>query len=536
MEGRFEKFTARWIKICFCFVSAIILSVLLAVDKRIVYSPYCILQTLAPNALLIPAPILMTASVLFLWKRGRLHKICSFADKRFFQILFSLAILLLALQWFLSYHIFFLAGWDVNLVSGFAYYIANNMDRIGNFYYFSQYTNNIAITAILALIQELPCRLGVSMTNCYLVCVLADCVLINTAGVLAALSARKLTKSGSAGICTYLLFAVMVGISPWFTVPYTDTYSILFPILTFYLYLCARQAKRDRLYMWLAVWTAGGLGLLIKPNAGVVMIAVALMELVRLLGGKKEDKLAILKHFAMLAVAVALLFGCRQIMIRYTGAELNKEIKLTYTHYLMMGLNDTTAGSYSTEDYGLSSSIAAFDDRQQANLQEFKKRLTEYGPAGYLYFLMRKILTNYNDGTFSWWMEGGFHLSDSYTVPTKVTLWLRDLMWGTGRNYPVFATFEHTVWLGILFLLQGIIFLRPGKMRSQEAVMLLSLLGIFAFVMLFEARGRYLYCMSPMYVLCAVYGARAFFHYIKERPQKKQFGRQRKNFGEGLDK
>lgn len=507
METRLENGIAKWIKWCFCVVFTVVFIIVLFVDKSVA-APNSTLNTIAPNLLLAVLPAGMIAGLLILWKKcAFMRKISSFCHRRFLILLWAMSALLLAVQWFISYHIYFMAGWDPSIVVGTAYYIAAGERTIGDFWYYSQYTNQIAVTAVLAWIQELPCFLGRNAAA-YLVCILVDCGLVNLAGVFAALSLRRLTGSSAVSLLAFALFAVLVGISPWIVVPYTDTYSILFPPLVFYLYLRVRNAKSKKaeLLLWFLIGLLGRFGMMIKPTSGMVFIAILVMEIVKLAGEKRQGKLTVLQHLGMVAVAVLLLVGVQKIMISYTGCILNKDIRLTYTHYLMMGLNEETVGSYNSNDYGFSSSQPTVAERQRANLEVIKERLADYGVGGYLYFLVRKTMTNYNDGTFSWWMEGGFNMKDSSKYQTLLTQRLRRLFYGgTDWNFYL-GSFEHAIWLGVLGLLMGMFLMRTDKMRSSENVMLLSLLGSFAFVMLFEARGRYLYCMLPIYVMCAFYG------------------------------
>lgn len=508
METRFENKIAKCIKLCFCFIFTAVFIIVMFVDKRVTASPNSTLETIAPNLLLVLLPIALFGALWILWKKcAFMRKLSVFCNRRFLLLLWIMAVLLLAVQWFISYHIYFFAGWDPSIVVGLSYYIAAGESTVGDFWYYSQYTNQIAVTAVLALIQELPCFLGYN-TWAYFVCILADCILINLAGVFAALSLRRLTGSAAAALLSFVVFAVLVGISPWMVVPYTDTYSILFPPLVFYLYLIARnvKSKKPELLLWFFIGLLGRFGMMIKPNSGMVFIAVLVMEAVKLIGERKQRKLSVLQHLGMVAVALALLVGVHKVMISYTGCILNEDIKMTYTHYLMMGLNEETAGSYNSNDYGFSSSQETVALRQEANWQVIRERLTDYGVGGYLYFLMRKTLTNYNDGTFSWWMEGGFNMKNSSKYETLLTQRLRRLFYGGTDWNLYFGSFEHAIWLGVLGMLLGIFLMKTGKMRSQESVLLLSLLGSFAFVTLFEARGRYLYCMLPMYVMCAIYG------------------------------
>ena len=62
----------------------------------------------------------------------------------------------------------------------------------------------------------------------------------------------------------------------------------------------------------------------------------------------------------------------------------NHEAATSYTHYLMMGANEERYGYFSYDDYAISTSIESYEDRQQANLHEWKRRLRQFGPLGYV--------------------------------------------------------------------------------------------------------------------------------------------------------
>lgn len=77
----------------------------------------------------------------------------------------------------------------------------------------------------------------------------------------------------------------------------------------------------------------------------------------------------------MIIVALLILAGVQKIMISYTGCILDEDIRLTYTHYLMMGLNEETVGSYNPDDYAFFSVQPTVAERQAANLKVVGERL-----------------------------------------------------------------------------------------------------------------------------------------------------------------
>lgn len=512
MKSPVEGHFAKLIKLLFGIMIILILGVLLLIDKRIAYSLNCTLVTAVPNMVIVLVLSVVLAIGLLIRRKVCFYgTIRQFCNLHFTGLLVCASILLLLLQSFISYHIYFISGWDVSIVTGYADQIANGSGIIGDYYYYSQYPHNIGITFVLALVQKFAYITGLEVQR-YLVCIIFGCIQVTLAGIFTALSAKRLTKSGFTGLCTFLLFAFVAGLSPWITVPYSDVYSILYPAVTFYLYVRACDSPKHNWLWWFGIGLISGFGFYLKANSIIVLIAIVLMEGFKLIVRKKEEKVQILRRFLALVVALILIAGCHRLMLWYTQAQLNPDMQMTFTHYLMMGLNNRTTGSYDADDYHYSTSFPTVKERQQGNLSKAAQRIQDYGFLGYTQFLTKKLLTNFNDGTFSWWMEGSFQMQESRIQPTLATMRLRRLMWADGDWYLYYATAAQGLWLTTICFLLGNLLKCSTQMKEPVLVMCLSLLGIFAFVMLFEARGRYLFCLLPIFHLSAIYGLRTFVH------------------------
>ncbi len=505
MADRRRELLYRVIRVLFGIISCGTILIVLLVDKKIEYSKLCKLETGIPNLVLWLGALCLLLGIYLLMRCKFLKDIREWCGKHFGVCLLGLSVCLLALQLLLAYEIYFMTGWDAGIVYSMAGSVAAGTGKVGDFYYYSQYVNNIAITFILAVIQKAAIWIGLG-TRSYFVCVAAGCLTVNLACAFTALSVRKITNRPGLGILGFGLMSLVAGLSPWITVPYTDTFSVVFPPLTFYLYLCAQDKSGYKaVLMYLFTGLAGGMGYLIKPSAGIVLIAVVCVELFRILT-IKGARIKLLCNLLGIAAALIVTVGFREGMTAYLGCDLNEDLQFSLTHYLMMGLNEENTGGYYSPDYGFSSSFATRQERVQGNLQVTFQRLQDYGVAGYGYFLIRKLLTNFNDGTFSWWMEGSFFQKDMGHQPSPLQQFLRSVYYREGSLYPVYAAAAQGLWLAMQTLVAGSVIYRKKKRINGYTVMWLSLLGMFLFVMLFEARGRYLYCMLGMYCICAAVG------------------------------
>lgn len=527
MKERINGILNKSIYYVFGIVITIILAAVVFVDKNMQYSLSCRLDTLLPNLILLPLMLGVLAVVAFIWKKWlSKSKVRVFAEKHYYIILGILSIVTLAGQLIFTQEIYFHPGWDASIVLGSADKVCTGKEMIGTFYYYSQYTNNISIVYILAHLQKIAYELGWDPYR-HLFCALADCFLINLAGLFTALSVKRLTGKKMLSYLSYLVFILLIGVNPWTVVPYTDTYSILFPILTLYFYLCYEQTDKKiaKIFLWLAMNLAGGLGYIIKPSAVIVLIAVWVYEIVITIRFQKGWWKRLLANVGVAVIAFLCIYGIRLHMIHYTGAILNEDIQISFTHYLMMGLNEENTGSYLSTDYQITSSFPDVESRTKGNLEEAVRRIKEFGFFGFLKFELQKLLVNFNDGTFCWGREGGFILGESPTATSLMSQRLKRLFYFGTDWYPVYATYAQSIWLLVLSALTGLPFIKRIKAEEKQkhgfGVLLISLLGIILFVTLFEARARYLYNMAPVFVVCATIGFYKWYGKIREAIRKR---------------
>jgi len=512
MGGKAENFIRKTVNILFGILCMFILGTLLLGDKRVAYPDWAKNYSVLSNITIAIIEAAVLGVGIMVWKKwiSRWEFLQKLTSEGFYPVLWIMAVLLFGAQVYISYHLYFILGWDVSIVAGTADWIWTGERGIGDEYYFSQYPNNVAIVYILAGIYRAAVALGLEVYR-YFVSILADCVLIDLAGGFGALSVKRLTGSPKAGLGAFIIFSGLVGINPWMVVPYTDTYSILFPALTFYLYLCAKQADKryQEWILWGLAGLAGMVGYLIKPSAAIVLIAIVGYEVFRLAVAKGQRRVAAV-HLGIILAAYFLAQGLWLHMLAATGSELNEEVRFSYTHYLMLGLNEENTGAYSSGDYHFSLSIPDRKTRSRENLRIVGERLQTYGVGGYLEFMCKKLLLNYNDGVFAWEQEGGFELAERNAPVTIAFQRVRRLFRCGTDWYGYYATFAQALWVFVLLAMPFILLGKKcGNSRMEEELILcVSLLGSFLFVMLFEARARYLYNMLPIYVMGAVVGLR----------------------------
>ena len=136
------------------------------------------------------------------------------------------------------------------------------------------------------------------------------------------------------------------------------------------------------------------------------------------------------------AIAAASAFSVKHILV--TRKKLPAEKSMTITHYLMMGLNSETEGVYSSDDVNYSINIGDKKARQEANIKIIRERLEKMGFNGFAKLVIKKNLSNYNDGTFTWAREGGFYKT-VYPSDSRVKTALRNFYFDETRGFSVFS-------------------------------------------------------------------------------------------------
>lgn len=452
-------------------------------------------NTAVSNLLLLPLSLLL---ILGLWAfRAHAARRHAFALRGNWFLLCWFAALLIV-QLLVARSLWFYPGWDVESVYKAATAIAGGgaIDRE----YFAEYPNNAALSLLLSVPLWITNRLGKSVP--YTVLVYLSVLCVNLACLICMLCVRKLTKSRAVWLAALALCTLWIAISLIITVPYSDTFAILFPILALYVYLSQRIRP---FFKWALISLICVFGSTIKPTVLIILFAFMLVLGVRTVVNRRGK--AAWKR--VLIVAVALIIGAapgfvwKTTAVRYITGESNPQQQHSLSHFLMMGLNEDTYGGNSVEDVEYSRSFPTLDERRQANLAVAWERFSGRSFAENLSFFTTKAYKAFGDGTMA--------QSKSFLVmemPARTGWWatlLKRIFYADGQYNAAFQTIQQALWLLILLLMLAAMF---GKSRNNKvtAVLAVTLMGLGLYLMLFEVWPRYLYLYSPVFVVLAGMG------------------------------
>lgn len=482
-------------------------------------------KCLIPNILLIGIGILFIyiSSLIAKKYKDKINRIMERGDK----MVKILSVILFVVELIISYEILFAAGWDAGEVSWQAGLVAAGESKLDNSY-FSQYTNNLLITFLYSLAYGFMGIFGLQMYGAVVI-VVVQCFLNCLTGYLLYLISGKLFHSNKIGFLTWLVYGLWIGLMPWYMITYSDPAGMIFPIAILWIY----QSMENKKAIWLKSILIGVLsffGYQIKPTILIMYIAILIIVILNLM--KDKEYHIHIKQICGLIVAFLIVFGVyKQIDIaKCMGFELDKEQELTVTHFAMMGLSEETNGVFNIEDVEYSKSFSNKKIRQEANIKRIKQRLKEYGFFGVAIHIVKKTLTNFNDGTFAWGKEGEF-FSEELEKPEEIfSIFLKSLYYNKGKNRKLLNTYMQLIWcmmllgtfLNCIYMVtvhdseQLLYMFGKNKKPDLQLIVILALVGIFLFVSVFEARARYLYIYAPMYILMGVQGYFWLFRILGE--------------------
>ena len=457
--------------------------------------------------------------------------------EHFVLVAVASVVLLFLTQLIVIHGAWFYSGWDIEFIT--------NMD-IPERSYFSAYPNQLFLAGTFRILAELSRYLGVYPPYVFLLMGSSLCVCISI--FLTALIAYKLMAPAHAyGVL--LLAILLIGCNPWFLIPYSDTYAMPFVVIPFFVMSYCRPRFLRAFFVVFFVL----IGMFIKPTVIFVGLTIGLFALQRLAsgglahgvcagGGSASSGLAgsawsrgVLATKVLVCVVAACLAGpCAyaikaRVCARITPELVNLDSNRTFgiTHFLMMGTNPTSFGSFSYDDVVLSFTCANASERTAVNLGTWKSRLADLGARGYIALLGRKSLSNYMDGSFGWNNEGDF-VKEIIGDNEYLLRWFgientSESASESASNSQLTASIEPFCYLAqiLWFITIFGVLACPYKQQNSHArnawisqstnCMMIAILMLSMFLMIFECRARYLFLYTPLFVILAMSGYARLF-------------------------
>lgn len=434
--------------------------------------------------------------ILFILQIKKLPIIQKFLNQKEFRTVIIVGCLfLLVLQLFIIHGAWFKSGWDVWRIT------SQDISASDTAAYLSIFPNQIFLAGLFSKLIKIANLFG--LEDGYLILILGSCVSVNVSIGLMSFVARKLGGGGFAGYSFFIIAFIFLGLSPWFLVPYSDTYSMLWTSLLLWIFTCWHKRIK-----WAAFVFCAYIGYCIKPTVIFVALAVIAITIYKhrkgLLNWRNKKSEIKLKAASFLKTSGSIILALIISFFIVTSISLkldylNKEATFSFTHYLMMGFNEKSNGGFSEEDWVTDISIPTRSEREKSNIREFLNRINAMGFDGTAKLLIKKTCINYSDGSFAWAGEGGF-----FQEVKGENEFLKNV-YGFNKTSVPFEAVDQILWLSMLVGCLAACFL-SSKGNAALSVICLSLLLLSVFLTLFECRARYLFLYAPYYVLLGVLG------------------------------
>lgn len=414
-------------------------------------------------------------------------------------LFFSILGIIFIIQLFFGYQLITTpSNWDFGSIFDGAYAVVNN-GKLNN-HYFSMCDNNIFPVLFLTLIFKIISLLGIHHYT--ITGIILNIVMIDLAIVCLYFIVRKLFNKNIA----LFSLSLCLFITPIFTyVPifYTDTLSMVFPLLLILIYLYIKDINKfnkKKIILSILLAIISFLSLKMKATTCIVLVVI----LIDIILSKKYNNLLCILACLVFCLLSNILYIKSVNSLNIFNFDISEKKGFPMTHYFMMGLSSrefgyqNVNGIFNQDEVNNTLSITDYKEREEFNKKVIKERLSNYGIIGTTYFMYKKTLHNFGDG--------------SYYAPRKLIInpknsnnLLKDFVYEDGKYFDIYYYFSNGVQVSILLLmLLGSIFYLIDDKYSDINIFRLSVFGIFCFLLLWESRSRYLVNYILVMLVCVI--------------------------------
>lgn len=394
---------------------------------------------------------------------------------------------------YFGFQLRFTPAFDMDAIYGGAIEWVNTGSFPSYYEYFGYFPNNLGSMSFLHTFFWIASLFGI--TDFFAVGIVLNTLLFLATVLVSSLICRKLNNNTAGLLCLvfFLLCVPFYFISAAF---YTDALSLLFPVLFYYLYLLFKEQKdwKGRIVFGILMGLVLTLGSLIKFTVIIALIAVIIDALLSI----HWKEVLLMAGITIFMVAAGTSLFDSYIYQTHITDEACQDLKTPYWHWIMMGLQN--CGYYSPDDYTYTRSYPV-DERSEACIERIQERIGELGISGLFELWTNKALVCFADGTYA--------LSDFLDDTPAQEVGIHKYILYGGEKYSSYQTMT----TGFLLALYALMVFgcavsafwkkEPTKDFTFVAPRL-AVMGIFAFLLLWETSGRYFTNYIPMMIVCAV--------------------------------
>ena len=408
--------------------------------------------------------------------------------------------------------------------------------------YYSRYANNLFLTYIFLNIYKLSKVIGIY--NGYFLLLFIQSIIFSVGGYLIYKIADMYFKEKYKiySVCTWIIYMTIVGLSPHIVLTYSDGIGMFLSLVLTYIIFKLEDRKilknkkeiiRNRILKTILILFFTNLTIIsyyIKPQIIIISIAYGIIKLTNIIlsiikkyiikSVENKNKIQTNIYYIIIILLIGLTGYMTYTYIRKAnnnmGINVDKEKRFNITHYAMLGWNTESKGVFTIKDENFSGKYEKLKDREKANIEELKKRISEMGIGGVINQIARKILTNYNDGTFSG-VATFVYIRYEYRISgldNNLSEFLKNVYYERGKYNQIYTQIMQCLWISILIF--NMFSYNDSKSR-KIAIIILALIGLFLFETIFEARSRYIFVYVPLYIFIGVIGIKNVLNWTSRR-------------------
>lgn len=388
---------------------------------------------------------------------------------------------------------------DLHNIKRYAVYFSTHgnfnlieQDYAHNYQYLIRYPNNMALLLIVSIVGRI-CYLFTGH-YCDFAPVVVNIFAINISIMLTAFTAKKLFGNRK----SVFVFAFCALFLPYLTyLPYYYSDSLSMPFLIGAVHLIVSALKGGgRKSMYAKLCVAGALIFLGYKVKGSLIIAFAVGLVLLFLKFRFKKAICLILVFTAGFGSVGVAYTAAVKAVNPITKEQYEEFEYPVTHWMMMGLKGL--GKYDEKDDYYTRSFPSKEEKKDANINVIKERIKDYKAEGLYEHLANKSVWTWQDGTY--------YISYHNRKPKNDNI-LMDFLLIDGKYNKIFQNYSSALQLFILLMICLSAMKSMLKPKIDELLLIKGIVfAAFLFFLLWETRSRYLFDMTPLFILLMVDG------------------------------
>ena len=355
--------------------------------------------------------------------------------------------------------------------------------------YFYIFPNNLGALAFLAGIFKISNMLG-----CYDYFTVAT-IINSLMSVILMFLVQAISRYFFGKFGGFLSIIIFLSCLPFYFISavfYTDSLSILFPLVAFYALLKAESENKMLLKIILYILFAVTclIGALIKLSVLIIVIAATIYVLLK----KKWRDVLLLVSISIIVISTGFATFNAYMYNNYLEKEKAESINMPILYWIDLAFHGD--GRYNNEIFWAANNFDSQEEKNTYLKEDIKIAIKELGFEGILKLFEKKSAIAFGDGTFA--------LSDFLDDRPANNGFLHKFLLYDSKYYSAYSTVATAVFLSLQLLMIISIFLEGTDFKL--AFPKLSIFGIMLFLLFWEINSRYITIFVPFIIICAVGG------------------------------